>query len=148
MTESTNMLFCESSYQERHPNDSKIVVNHFQSGGFASLNPPSGRCPWTLAWFQFFVILICFTHVYLTLSLLSSTSNPLALEFLRGRVIPVTSKLALQWLPCQAPRVIGSVVLELVEMESLVCNFNLSVAARKLVWANPFLRYTRMLLGR
>ena len=26
----------------------------------------------------------------------------------RGRVIPVTSKLALQWLPCQAPGVIGS----------------------------------------
>ena len=26
----------------------------------------------------------------------------------RGRVIPVTSKLALQWLPCQAPGFIGS----------------------------------------
>ena len=26
-----------------------------------------------------------------------------------GRVIPVTLKLALQWLPCQAPGVIGSV---------------------------------------
>ena len=25
-----------------------------------------------------------------------------------GRVIPVTSKLALQWLPCQAPGIIGS----------------------------------------
>ena len=30
--------------------------------------------------------------------------------FFRGRVIPVTSKLALQWLPCQAPGVIGSVL--------------------------------------
>ena len=29
-------------------------------------------------------------------------------DFFRGRVIPVTSKLALQWLPCQAPGVIGS----------------------------------------
>ena len=28
-------------------------------------------------------------------------------EFFLGRVIPVTSKLALQWLPCQAPGVIG-----------------------------------------
>ena len=28
-------------------------------------------------------------------------------DFFRGRVIPVTSKLALQWLPCQAPDVIG-----------------------------------------
>ena len=33
-------------------------------------------------------------------------------------------------------------------MESLVCNFYLSVAARKLVWADPSLRYTRMFLGR
>ena len=29
-------------------------------------------------------------------------------DFFRGRVIPVTSKLALQWLPCQAPGGIGS----------------------------------------
>ena len=32
--------------------------------------------------------------------------------------------------------------------ESLICNFNLSVAARTLVWADPSLRYTNMLLGR
>ena len=31
---------------------------------------------------------------------------------------------------------------------SLICNFYLSVAARKIVWADPSLRYTRMLLGR
>ena len=30
-------------------------------------------------------------------------------DFFRGRVLPVTSTLALQWLPCQAPGVIGSV---------------------------------------
>ena len=29
-------------------------------------------------------------------------------DFFRGRVVPVTSKLTLQWLPCQAPGVIGS----------------------------------------
>ena len=29
-------------------------------------------------------------------------------DFFRGRVIPGTSKWALQWLPCQAPGVIGS----------------------------------------
>ena len=39
-------------------------------------------------------------------------------------------------------------VLWLGEMESLICNFCLSVAAHKIVWADPFLRYTRMLLGR
>ena len=31
-------------------------------------------------------------------------------DFFGGRVIPVTSKLALQWQPCQAPGVIGSVL--------------------------------------
>ena len=42
----------------------------------------------------------------------------------------------------------GVCILWLGEMESLVCNFCLSVAARKIVWADPSLRYTRMLLGR
>ena len=32
-------------------------------------------------------------------------------------------------------------------MESLIRNFCLGVAARKIVWADPSLRYTRMLLG-
>ena len=54
----------------------------------------------------------------------------------RGRVIPVTSKLALQWLPCQAPGAgtgwpnVG--ILCLGEIESVICNFYLSVAASKL----------------
>ena len=39
-------------------------------------------------------------------------------------------------------------ILWLGEVESLICNFYLSVAARKIVWADPSLRYTRMLLGR
>ena len=43
----------------------------------------------------------------------SGVRIPLAKGFFPGRVIPVTSKLALQWLPCQAPGVIGS-ALELV----------------------------------
>ena len=34
------------------------------------------------------------------------------------------------------------------EVESLICNFSLSVAARTLAWADLFLRYTSMLLGR
>ena len=34
------------------------------------------------------------------------------------------------------------------EMESLVCNFYLSMAARKIVWADLSLWYTSMLLGR
>ena len=34
------------------------------------------------------------------------------------------------------------------EVESLICNFYLSVAARKNVYADPSLRYTSMLLGR
>ena len=33
---------------------------------------------------------------------------PLAPGFFRGRVIPVTSKLPLHWLPCQALGIIGS----------------------------------------
>ena len=59
----------------------------------------------------------------------------------------MTSKLALQWLPCQAPGVIGSAgtgqpgvsILRLGqgEMESLVCNFYLSVAARKIEQIRP-----------
>ena len=47
---------------------------------------------------------------------------PLAPGFCRGRVIPVTSKLALQWLPCQAPGVIGS-ALGLVGPVSVYCNW-------------------------
>ena len=43
-------------------------------------------------------------------------------DFFRGRVIPVTSKLALQWLPCQTPGVIGS-VLGLVGPVSIYCDW-------------------------
>ena len=59
-----------------------------------------------------------------------------------GRVIPVTSTLALQWLPCKAPGVTGSalglvvpvsVYGDWVDIESLTCNFYLSVAARTTV---------------
>ena len=39
-----------------------------------------------------------------------------------GLVIPLTSKLALQWLPCQAPGFIGS-GLELVGLVSLYCDW-------------------------
>ena len=42
----------------------------------------------------------------------------------------------------------GVSILWLGEVESLVCNFYLSVAARKIIWADPSLRYTSMLLGR
>ena len=42
----------------------------------------------------------------------------------------------------------GVSTLWLGEIESLICNFYLSVAARKIVWADPSLRYTSMLLGR
>ena len=78
-------------------------------------------------------------------------SNSACTGIFRGRVIPVTQKLALQCLPCLAPGVIGS-ALGLVSLVSVycdwvICNFYLSVAARKLVWADPSLRYTRMLLG-
>ena len=40
------------------------------------------------------------------------------------------------------------IILWLGEVESWICNFYLSVAARKIVCANPSLRYTSMLLGR
>ena len=42
----------------------------------------------------------------------------------------------------------GVSILWLGEVESWICNFYLSVTARKIVWANPSLRYTSMLLGR
>ena len=42
----------------------------------------------------------------------------------------------------------GVSILWLGEMESWICNFYLSVAARKFVWADPSRRCTRMLLGR
>ena len=42
----------------------------------------------------------------------------------------------------------GVRILWLGEIESLICSFYLSVAARKIVCADPSLRYTGMLLGR
>ena len=42
----------------------------------------------------------------------------------------------------------GVSVLWLDEVESLICNFYLSVAARRLVWADQSLKYTNMLLRR
>ena len=47
---------------------------------------------------------------------------PFAPGFFRGRVIPVTSKLALQWLPCMAPGVIGS-ALGLIGPVSVNCDW-------------------------
>ena len=42
----------------------------------------------------------------------------------------------------------GVSILRLGEVERLICNFYLSVAARKIVRADPSLRYTSKLLGR
>ena len=42
----------------------------------------------------------------------------------------------------------GVSILWLGEVESVICNFYLSVAARRLVWEDPSLRYTSLLLGR
>ena len=42
----------------------------------------------------------------------------------------------------------GVSILWLDEVESLTCSFYLSVAARTIVWADPSLRYTSLLLGR
>ena len=42
----------------------------------------------------------------------------------------------------------GVSILWLGEVESVICNFYLSVVARKIVCADPSLRYTRLLLGR
>ena len=47
---------------------------------------------------------------------------PLAPGFFRGRVVPVTYKLAFQWLPCQASGVIGS-ALVLVGPVSVYCDW-------------------------
>ena len=42
----------------------------------------------------------------------------------------------------------GVSILWLGEVENLICSFYLSVAARKIVLADPSLKYTRMLPGR
>ena len=42
----------------------------------------------------------------------------------------------------------GVSILWLGEVERWICNIHLSVAARKIVWADPSLRYTSLLLGR
>ena len=42
----------------------------------------------------------------------------------------------------------GVSILSLGEVESLICNFYLSVTAYKIVCADPSLRYTSLLLGR
>ena len=42
----------------------------------------------------------------------------------------------------------GVSILRLGEVESWICSFYLSVAARKIVWADPSLRYTSLSLGR
>ena len=78
-------------------------------------------------------------------------------DFFRGRVIPVTQKngtpvatLPGAWryrLRAGTGRP-GVSILWLGEMESWIYNFYLSVAARRIVWADPSLRYTYMLLGR
>ena len=47
---------------------------------------------------------------------------PLGPGFFRGRVIPVTQKLALQWLSCQAPGVL-KLALGLVGPVSLYCDW-------------------------
>ena len=49
-------------------------------------------------------------------------SNPVCAGIFPGRVIPVTSKVALQWLSCQAPGVIGS-ALGLVGPVSVYCDW-------------------------
>ena len=42
----------------------------------------------------------------------------------------------------------GVSILWLGEVESSICSFYLNVAARKIVWADPSLRYISLLLGR
>ena len=80
----------------------------------------------------------------------------LGLDLFLGRAIPVTEKLVIQWLSYQALDVIRSAlglgwpvfgILLLGEIEILICYFCLSVAARTNVRADPYLRYTSVLLG-
>ena len=75
-----------------------------------------------------------------------------------GRVIPVTWRLIFQWLLCQMLGIIGSAlalvgpiyvsILWLGEKASLICNFYLSMPAGTIIWEEPSLSYTSMLLGR
>ena len=78
-------------------------------------------------------------------------------DFFRGRVIPVTLKSgtpvatlpgAWHYRVSTGTGRPGVSILWLGEVERLICNFYLSVAARIIVWADPSPRYTRLLLGR
>ena len=124
-------------------------------------------CLFVCLFLSFFLLLCCSFYLFVCLFVClfnrfvgvvvrasaSRTEDPgiqsrLHRDFFRGRVRPVTSKSALQWLPCQAPGVIGS-VLGLVGPVSIYCdwvrwkvwstNLYLSVAARKIVFADPSL---------
>ena len=59
----------------------------------------------------------------------SGFNSRLRRDFFRGRVIPGTQKLALQWLPCQAPGVLVS-ALGLVGLVSVYCDM-----VREKVWS-------------
>ena len=84
-------------------------------------------------------------------------SNPTCDGIFPGRVIPVTEKNgtpvatvpgAWHYRVSAGTGRPGVSILRLGEVESLICSFYLSVAARKLVCADVSLRYTSMLLGR
>ena len=77
-----------------------------------------------------------------------------AVDLFPVRVIPVTSELVFQWILCQVPKRVStgtgwpgvSILWEGVTV-SLISNFHLHVAAHTIVWADPSLRYTSLLLG-
>ena len=84
-------------------------------------------------------------------------SNPDCDGIFLGRVIPVTLKMgtpvatlpgAWHYSVSAGTGQPGVSILWLGEVESLMCNFYLCVAARKIVWTDLSLRYTSMLLGR
>ena len=72
-------------------------------------------------------------------------------DFSRVESFQWLKKYVLQWWPCQAPGITGS-LLGLVGPVSVYCDWVrwkvwsalLSVAAHKIVWADPSLRYTSM----
>ena len=76
-------------------------------------------------------------------------SNPTCEEIFPGSIGTPVATLPDAW-HCRVSTGTGQPgfsILCLGEVESLVCNFYLSLAARKIVCADPSLRYTSMLLG-
>ena len=107
--------------------DSENGSQVHRPGGGSFTSAPTRRCPGMFGWLVGWLLNV---HRLVGLVVKASASSAEGLgfesrlrrDFFRGGVIPVSQKLALQWLPCQAPGVIGS-ALGLVGPVSVYCDW-------------------------